>query len=176
VSPAQIVAVNVLSAAVILGMFALCMRSRPAGGAAAGPREYRVHGAWYVFSAVGGAFLVGIFAVASRLADPADKASAAWCSAASAAFFVLFTAFLRSLRVTLDGDRVTSRTFLGEKSVALRDVERVSVTGLVVEVRLRADPSTGKRPRPLTFLAGLRGLGELTETIRARSGASRPAR
>jgi hypothetical protein len=163
---------HLLSAAVIAGMLALCLRSRPASEAVAGRRVYRVHPGWFVFCALGGAFLVGIFAFAATTAVPEDRATAGWCSVVSAAFFVFAAFAFRTVSVTVDDDQVTARTLFGERTVALREVERVTVAGLVVELRMRVDPRLGKRPRPLTFVAALRGLGELVVTLRARAGLS----
>jgi hypothetical protein len=161
---------HILSAVVIAAMLALCMRSRPGGEAVMGRQTYRVHPGWFVFCALGGMFLVGIFAFASTTATAEDRPIASWCSALSATFFAFTALALRAASVTVDDDQVTSRTLFGERSVALGSVERVAVKGLAVELRLRVDPRTGKRPRALHFLAGFRGLGELLATIRSRAG------
>ena len=161
---------HLLSAVVIAGMLALCLRSHGKSEAVPGRRIYRVHAGWFVFCALGGVFLVGLFAFASTTAMEADRPIAAWCSAISATFFVFTAVALRAASVTLDDTQLTSRTLIGERTIALRSVERVAVKGLVVELRLRVDPATGKRPRTLTFLAGFRGLGELLASIRARAG------
>lgn len=165
------VLVHVFSALVIAVMLAICLRSRSRGTPASGRQVYRVHGAWFVFSALGGGLLVGVFALASTTALPEDRSTAVWCSVASAIFFIFFAIVMRSLRVTVDDRVVTTQNLFTERSVALRDVDRVGIVGLMVEVRLKEGPATRKRPRPLVFLAGFRGLNELIATIRARSGA-----
>jgi hypothetical protein len=162
---------HLLSAVVIAGMLALCLRSRGQGEVATGRRIYRIHPGWFVFCGLGGAFLVGIFAFASTTAEPVDRPIAAWCSAISAIFFVITAIALRAVSVTIDNDQLTSRTLVGERSVALRDIDKVAVKGLAVQLRLRVDPRTQKRPRSLTFLAGFRGLGELLATLRHRASS-----
>jgi hypothetical protein len=161
---------HLFSAAIIAGMLALCLRSRGPGAAVTGRRTYHVHGGWYVFLALGGAFMVGIFAIAAATTVPEDRAMAGWCSVVAAVFFGLSGLLFRTIAVTIDDEQVTARTLFSERSVPLRELERVSVVGLVVDLRMREDARTGKRPRPLTFLAGLRGLGELVATLRQRAG------
>jgi hypothetical protein len=162
--------VPLLSALVIGGMLIICLRSGSSAAVPSGRREYRIHGAWFVFAAVGGAFLVGIFALASTMAQPEDRNSALWCSAGSAVFFVLFAVLMRSMRVMVDDERVTVRNLFGERSAALREVESVAVVGMMVEVRRKQGPSEKKRQGPLLFLAAFRGLRELMATIRSRAG------
>jgi hypothetical protein len=107
------------------------------------------------------------------MAQPEDRNSALWCSAGSAVFFVLFAVLMRSMRsmrVMVDDERVTVRNLVGERSVALREVESVAVVGMMVEVRRKQGPSEKKRKGPLLFLAAFRGLRELMATIRSRAG------
>lgn len=158
------------SGLVIAGMLGLSLRSPAAGVVASGRRVYRAHPAWYVFCAVGGALLVGILAYGSRTALPETKTIAAWGSAGSAILFTGAALTLRAAQVTLDERDLTSRTMFGERTVPLDQIETVAVNGLSVEVRLREDPATRRRPRLLAFFAGLRGLGDLVATIQAHRG------
>jgi hypothetical protein len=162
---------HVCSGLVIAGLLGLCLRSPAASAVAADRRAYRAHPAWYVFCAAGGVLLVGIFAFASRTALPETKTIAAWGSAGTAIFFVGTVLILRAAQVTLDERDLTSRTMFGERTVALDQVETVAINGLSVEVRLREDPATRRRPRTVAFFAGLRGLGDLVATIQGRSRA-----
>jgi hypothetical protein len=77
---------------------------------------------------------------------------------------------MRSLSVAIDERSVTAGNLFGTKGVEFANIELVNLAGLVVEVRQKPDPATGKRRRPLIFLAGFRGIKELTATIRARAG------
>ena len=167
----ETILVPIFSALVIAVMLAICLRSRATAPDVSGRRQYRIHGAWFVFCALGGALVVGVFALASAMARPENRPTAAWCSVAAAIFFVFFALVLRSLRVTVDDRVVTTHNLFAERSVALSDVDQVTIVGLLVEVRLKADAATRKRPRPLVFLAGFRGLDELIATIRTRSSA-----
>ncbi len=164
----QHVLVHLLSGLVIAGMLGLCLRSPRPGVAVTGRRVYRAHPAWYVFCALGGGLLVAIFALATTTAAPADKITAAWCSAGAAALCVGAALILRLASVTIDEHQLTSRTLIGERTIALAQIESVAVLGLSVTVRLRADPATKQRPRALNFFAGLRGLGDLVATLRER--------
>jgi hypothetical protein len=167
----ETILVPVFSALVIAVMLAICLRSKASVHDVSGRRQYRIHGAWFVFCALGGALVVGVFALAGAMARPENRPTAVWCSVASTIFFVFFALVMRSLRVTVDDDAVTTHNLFAKRSVALRDVDHVNIVGLLVEVRLKADAAIGKCPRPLVFLAGFRGLDELIATIRARSSA-----
>jgi len=164
------IVVPILSLLIIGGMLYLCLHTGPGAVIASGRREYRIHGAWYIFAAVGGVIVVGVFAIASNFARPEDRNIAVGCSIGAAVFFVLFAWFLRSLRVIVDDTSVSSKTPFGTRSVPLSDVDRVAVIGMNVELRRKVDPATGKRGGPLVFLAGFRGLRELLATARARAG------
>lgn len=164
------IVVPIVSLLVIGGLLYLCLHTGPSAHVAEGRREYRIHGAWYIFAAVGGALLVAIFAVASNFARPEDRGVAIGCSIGSAVFFALFAWFLRSLRVIVDDTSVSSKTPFGTRSVPLNDLDRIAVIGLNVELRRKVDPITGKRGGPLVFLAAFRGLREILATIRARAG------
>lgn len=161
---------HLLSALVIAVMLAVCLRSRAGGVGVTGRRVYRTHPAWFVFCGAGGLFLVVLFAYASQTALPADRPIAAGCSAGAALFFLFLAATLRAASVALDETTVTSRTLFGERSVELANIERVAVKGLAVELLLRKEPGTSRRPRPLLFMIAFRGLGELLATLRARAG------
>jgi len=164
-------AVSGVGLAIIGLILFVCLRSSPAGPAA-GPRTYRAHGAWYVFSAAAGAGLIGIFMVGYVVGEPDLRPGLIWCCVGTTIFFALFAGYLRSLRVMVDAERVRSRVLWINQSVELRNVDQVTHAGLVVEVRQKVDPATGKRGRALVFLAGLRGVRELIATIADRSGAA----
>ena len=164
--------VNVLAALAIAVMLGICLRSRPGAATGSGRQVYRIHGGWFVFSALGGALFVGIFALAGATGAPEGREGAVWLSVASVIAFLLFAQFLRTLSVTVDDETVTSHVLWIDQSVALRDIERVSIIGLVVELRLKAGAAAGQRPRALTFLAAFRGLNDLVATIRARAEAA----
>lgn len=158
----------------IIGIItAICLRSPSRTVSIGGKQVYRIHGVWFVFSAVGGAFLAGLFALGATF-SPDQRAFCLGCAALSVVFFAFFAFVMRSLSVTLDEERVTAGTLFGSRSVELRNVDRVMFAGLVVEVRQREDPVTKKRGRPLTFLVGFRGVQDLVAAIRARSGALAP--
>jgi hypothetical protein len=162
---------QVCSAAVIAVMLAICLRSRAnVVEVVPGRRSYRIHAGWSVFCGVGGLFVVGVFAFASMTTIPENQKIAAWCSVLSAVLFVFVALVFRAASVTLDETTLTSRTLLSERTVSLRDIESVKVVGLVVEVKFRPDSATNRRPKPLSFLAGFRGLGELLANLRARAG------
>ena len=152
-------------------MLALCLRSKNNEAMVVpGRRTYRVHPGWFIFCGLGGLFLVGIFAYPTKPTIPENERIAAWCSVISAVVFVFAALVFRAATVTVDETTLTSRTLFNERTVALNTIEGVKVVGLVVEVKLRPDPTTNQRPGPLTFLAAFRGLGELLVTIRARAG------
>jgi hypothetical protein len=170
-SSLELALTHVCSGIIIAVMLALCLRSKnPEATLASGRRIYRIHPGWYWFCALGGAFLVGIFAFASTITIPENKKSAAIASVISAAFFVFFAAVLRAASVTIDETSVTARTLFGERTETIAQIESVKVVGLVVEIKFRADAASGRTPKALNFLAGLRGLGELLATLRARAG------
>ena len=172
-SPVELILTQVCSAAVLGVMLLLCLRSRDPGPAAgSGPHTYRVHPGWFVFCGVGGLFLVGIFAFASSVTIPENKPSAAMASVLSALFFVFAAWVFRGTSVTLDESTLTAHTRFGRRTVEVKTIESIKIVGLVVEVRFRPDSTTNVRPKPLTFLAGLRGLGGLLANVRMRAGLS----
>ena len=159
-----------LSAALTGGLLALSRRSRPTAGGA-GPQTFRVHRVWFIFCALGGGFLFGLSLFLSGTAEPGERAGPAWAAVIVAAFFAFFAFMLRTISATVDGDQLTVRTLHRVRTVALREVESVQTVGMCIEVRLKA-PVGSKPPPPLVFLAALRGLGELSDRIRAGSGGA----
>ena len=164
----QCVAVG-MGVAIIGVISGICMRSSARPANVGGKLVYRIHPVWFVFSALGGIFLTGIFVMGASF-QPDLRTFCLGCAAASAAFFCLFALIMSSLSVTIDDKAVTGGNLFGTKSVEFANVELVNFAGLVVEVRQKPDPATGKRRRPLIFLAGFRGIKELTAMIRARAG------
>jgi hypothetical protein len=158
-----------LGMAIIGTISGICMRSAARPASVGGKLVYKIHPVWFVFSALGGIFLSGIFVMGASF-QPDLRTFCLGSAAVSAAFFCGFALLMRSLSVTIDETSVTGGNLFGRKSVEFRNVEKVTLAGFVVEVRQKPDPATGKRPRPLIFLAGFRGIKELMATIRTRSG------
>lgn len=164
----------VIGFVILAAVTGLCLKAPPGGAKPAqGTQVYRIHPAWFVFGAVGGLFLAGIFAFGSTVCEPDQKTFCLGCSVFSALFFAFFMVVMRSLSVTVDAERVSSKTLFWTRSVELRNVERAGLGGFVVEVIQKPDPATGKRRLPLTFLAGFRDTAGLIATIQARSGVTR---
>jgi hypothetical protein len=163
-----------LGIGILMAVTALCLREPPGGARAAeGTQAYRIHAAWFIFAALGGVFLSGLFAFASFVCPPDQRAFCLGCSVVAALGFAFFAVVMRSLRVTVDAEKVTSTHLFCTRSVALRDVERIGVAGFMVEVRPRPDPANGKRRTPLVFFAGFRDTSGLIATVRARAGLDR---
>jgi hypothetical protein len=160
-----------LGMAVLMAVTGLCLRV-PAGGArvATGVQVYRIHPAWFVFAALGGLFLAGIFAFASFTCPPDQRIFCLVCSLVAALFFTFFAIFMRSMRVTVDMETVTSGNLFFSRKVALPELEAAGVAGFMVEFRPRKDPVTGKRRMPLVVFAGFRDTTGLIATVRARAG------
>ena len=163
------VAIAVLSFLLLGGLLAVSRGSSGSMAADARLRVYRVHPVWYVFCALGGAFLVGLLIFIAVTADAGNRAGPAWFAGGAAVFFIFFAYMMRSISATIGDGRLTVRTLGRIHTVALRDVDQVKTTGLAVEVSLKA-PAQGKRPTPIVFLAVLRGLGDLLAEIRAGAG------
>jgi hypothetical protein len=161
-----------VSVAVLTVLITWCLRSRGGVATATGRKVYHVHRAWYVFCALGGLFLVAIFAYASFTTIPEDRGSALACSVISALFFSFTALVFRAASVTIDDEQMTSTTLFGSQTVRFKDIEKVTLAGLVVEVRLRPVPGI-KKARRLTFLAAFSGLGQLIATVRERAGLPR---
>ena len=159
-----------LGMAILVAVTGYCTRVPPGGAVIAqGTRVYRIHKVWFVFSALGGLFLSGLFAFGSFVCVPDQRGLCIACSVIAALFFAFFAYTMSSLSVTVDDAVVTVGTLFGKRSIAFGNIDRVAVVGMLVEVRQKADPATGKRKRPLTFLAGFKDLQGIIATIRARS-------
>ena len=163
-----------LGIAILTVVTGLCLREPPGGARVAeGVQFYRIHTAWFIFAALGGLFLAGIFAFASFICSPDQRIFCLGCSMVATLFFAFFAVYMRSLRVTVDSERVTSDNLFFSRSVALRDVEAVGIAGFMVEIRPRKDPVTGKRRLPLVVFAGFRDTTGLIATVRARAGVAK---
>lgn len=162
-----------LGMAILAVVTQLCLRAPPGGAVPAqGTRVYRIHGAWFIFSALAGLLLSGLFAFGRSVCEPDLRSFCVACAVLAPVFLALFALILRSFKVTVDETRVTSTTLFIDRSVEIRNVDRVAVAGLVVEVSQKVVPATGKRPRPLVFLAGFKDTAGLIATIQERARAA----
>jgi hypothetical protein len=154
----------------------ICLRRRPGAKSSSSdaPRTFVAHRAWYVFTALGGLFLVGIFAYAALTDDDARIVMTIASAVAALLFAALAVGLARSF-VVVDGTRLVYRSFLTTREVDLALADSVTVEGFVVAVRFRPSPPGARPAKPLLMAAVFGDLSDLIDLIARRAEANRVA-